>query len=50
VEEDFIVMGLANMVEVWRQYTLTQIVSTDESGDVWVFIGISVRWETFMTF
>jgi len=50
VEADFTVLGQANEVSGWKSYTHTATVNTGSSGEVWVAIGISVRWETEMTY
>jgi len=47
LEEDLQVLGPANQVAGWKLYSL----SVDASpGDAWVAFGISVRWETEMTY
>lgn len=50
VEEDFQVLGVANQVQGWKTYTLSQQVQTDSSGNFYVALGLSVRWETHMTY
>jgi hypothetical protein len=50
VEADFTVLGQANEVSEWKRYTHTATLNTGSSGEVWVAIGISVRWETEMTY
>jgi hypothetical protein len=50
VEADFTVLGQANEVSGWKRYTHTATVNTGSSGEVWVAAGISVRWETEMTY
>lgn len=50
VEADFTVLGQANEVSGWKRYTHTATVNTGASGKVWVAVGISVRWETEMTY
>jgi hypothetical protein len=49
-EEDLEVLGAANQVTGWKQYSFEATVITGSSGDVWVALGISVRWETLMTY
>ncbi|PVX27287.1 MAG: hypothetical protein CW716_03075 [Candidatus Bathyarchaeum sp.] len=49
-EADFAVLGQANEVSGWKRYTHTITLKTDSSGEVWVALGISVRWETEMTY
>ncbi|MGB9842576.1 MAG: hypothetical protein ACPLKZ_07695 [Candidatus Bathyarchaeales archaeon] len=50
VEEDFAVVGTANEAAGWKKYVYTSTLNTDSSGEVWVAFGISVRWETYMTY
>lgn len=50
VEEDFQVVGAANQAEGWKNYSFSSEVQTDSSGDIYVALGISVRWETHMTY
>ena len=50
VEDDFAVVGVANEVAGWKHYVYTADLNTDSSGEAWVAIGISVRWETYMTY
>jgi hypothetical protein len=50
VEADFTVLGQANEVSGWKRYTHTATVNTGASGEIWVAVGISVRWETEMTY
>lgn len=50
VEEDFTVVGTGNEVAGWKNYAFNPTVSTDSSGEVHVALGISVRWETPMTY
>ncbi|MGD9130160.1 MAG: hypothetical protein PVH73_01135 [Candidatus Bathyarchaeota archaeon] len=50
VEADFTVLGQANEASGWKRYTHTATVNTGSSGEAWVAVGISVRWETEMTY
>lgn len=50
VEADFTVLGQANEVSGWKRYTHTATLKTSSSGEVWVAVGISVLWETEMTY
>ncbi len=50
LEEDFVVLGPANEVAGWKRYTHEKTFYTDSSGKVWVALGITVRWETEMTY
>jgi hypothetical protein len=49
-EESFSVIGPANEVAGWKRYSLTAIIDTGSSEEIWVALGISVRWETFITY
>jgi hypothetical protein len=46
VEADFQVLGAANLVSGWRAYSLSNEIFTTNTGEVYVALGISVRWET----
>lgn len=50
VEDDFVVVGFANEAAGWKNYVYTVNLNTDSNGEVWVAVGISVRWETYMTY
>jgi len=50
VEEDFIILGSANEVAGWKRYTHERSLYTGSSDEVWVAVGITVRWETEMTY
>jgi hypothetical protein len=50
VEDDFAVVGSANEAAGWKNYVHTANFSTDSEGEAWVAVGISVRWETYMTY
>jgi hypothetical protein len=50
-EANFTVIGNnANEVAGWKRYTYTTTLHTGSSGEVWVAVGITVRWETEMTY
>lgn len=49
-EEDFTVIGNANEVKGWKRYDYTVKVNAGSSGEIWVALGISVRWETYMAY
>ena len=49
-EADFAVLGSANQLAGWKQYSYETQVDTDSSGTVWLGIGISVRWETSLAY
>jgi len=49
-ESDFEVLGVANQVAGWLQYRFETAVDTGSNGETWVALGISVRWETVMTY
>jgi hypothetical protein len=50
VEDDFAIVGLANEAAGWKNYAYTTNLTTDSNGEAWVAVGISVRWETSMTY
>ncbi len=50
VEADFTVLGQANEVAGWKRYSHTATMNTGSSEEVWVAVGITVRWETEMTY
>ncbi|HLE75212.1 MAG TPA: hypothetical protein VI864_04110 [Candidatus Bathyarchaeia archaeon] len=50
VEEDFVAVGSANEVAGWKNYVYEANVNTDSTSEAWVAVGISVRWETTMTY
>ena len=50
VEEDFQILGSANQAEGWKTYNLNQQLQTGNSGDIYVALGFSVRWETDLTY
>lgn len=49
-EADFEVIGNANEAAGWKAYSHTAILNTDSNGEIWVAVGITVRWETQMTY
>jgi hypothetical protein len=49
-EEYFSVIGSANEVTGWKRYSFTTDVDAGFSEEIWVALGISVRWETHMTY
>ena len=50
VEADLKVIGKANDVSGWKRYTYIATLETGSSGEVWIALGISVRWETEMSY
>jgi len=50
VEADFTVLGPANEVAGWKEYAIMANLYTGSSDRLWVAVGISVRWETHMTY
>jgi hypothetical protein len=50
VEDDFGILGPANEVAGWKKYTYAPTVHTGFEGEVWVAVGITVAWETEMTY
>jgi len=49
-EEDFYVLGPADEVAGWKNYVYAVSLENVSSVDFWVAVGISVRWETYMTY
>jgi len=49
-EEHLAVLGPANKVEGWLEYSYKANFRTDVKGRAWVAFGISVRWETEMIY
>lgn len=49
-ESDFNLEKQANLAEGWREYEYIFDVRSGASGLIWVATGISVRWETEMTY
>ena len=50
VEDDFHVLGAADQVAGWKAYSLSVETNTGSLGEVFVAFGISVRWETEMSY
>lgn len=49
-EADFYVIGAANEVAGWKRYEYSIVLDSSSSGELWVAVGISVRWETYLTY
>lgn len=49
-EGDFYVLGPADTAEGWKNYVYTAVLDASSSGKAWVAVGISVRWETYLTY
>ena len=50
VEDDFAIVGFANEAADWKNYAYTAKLNTDQNVEAWVAVGITVRWETYMTY
>lgn len=50
VEGDFHVLGSADEVAGWKKHTYTATIDVGAGGELWVAVGISVRWETYLTY
>jgi hypothetical protein len=50
VEDDFAIVGSANEAAGWKNYAYTAKLNTDQNVEAWVAVGITVRWETYMTY
>jgi hypothetical protein len=44
-EADFRILGVANQLSGWKAYSLSNEIATNQTGEVYVALGISVRWE-----
>ncbi|MGQ9719650.1 MAG: hypothetical protein ACUVWK_07445 [Nitrososphaerales archaeon] len=49
-EEDFQRLGAANQVSGWREYYYSKNLNTGSSNEVWIAFGITVLWETYMSY
>ncbi len=49
-EDNFTIVGFANEAAGWKNYAYTADFTTDSNGEGWVAVGITVRWETYMTY
>jgi len=49
-ESDFRVIDSANQVAGWKEYSLSKELNTGGTDEVFVALGISVRWETEMSY
>ena len=50
VEDDFATLGFANEAMSWKNYVYKANLNTDSNGEAWVAVGITARWETYMTY
>ena len=50
VEADFTILGQANQVAGWKRYTHETTLYAGSSEEVWIAVGITVSWETEMTY
>lgn len=49
-EADFQVIGTANQVSGWKTYIFSSLAKTGNTGEIYIALGISVRWEAKMTY
>jgi len=49
-EADFQVLGTANQVSGWKTYSFSSLAKTGNKGEIYIALGISVRWEAEMTY
>lgn len=49
-EDDFYVLGAANEVAGWKKYEYSAVLDPSQSGEGWIAVGISVRWEAYLTY
>jgi hypothetical protein len=47
-ESSFEKLGPANPIEGWNEFVLEK--KLDSNGEIWIAVGISVAWETWMTY
>lgn len=50
IEEDFQILGPANQVSGWKEYTYEANLNTGSSDEIWVAVGITVCWETYLSY
>jgi hypothetical protein len=50
VEDDFQILGPANQVLGWEEYIYEVNLNTSSSDEVWVAVGITVSWETYLSY
>ncbi|MCP8321594.1 MAG: hypothetical protein H3Z52_11750, partial [archaeon] len=50
VEDNFQSLGQANQVSGWKEYNYIASLNTSSSDEVWVAVGITVLWETYMNY
>ncbi len=50
IKDDFDIVGFAKEVAVWKNYAYTSDLTIGSNGEAWIGIGISVRWETYLTY
>jgi hypothetical protein len=48
--DDFAIVGFANEAAGWKNYVYTVNLNMDSNGEVGVAVGITVRWETYITY
>ncbi len=49
-EADFTRLGRANQVSGWKEYSHMTNLNTGPDGEIWVAVGITVLWETYMSY
>jgi len=50
VEADFTILGQANEAAGWKHFVHGTTLQTDSTGEAWVAVGITIRWETEITY
>ncbi|MCP8305125.1 MAG: hypothetical protein H3Z50_06660 [archaeon] len=50
VEADFTPLGKANQVSDWKEYSYVKNLNTGSNDEIWVALGITVLWETHMSY
>ena len=49
-EFDFQILGPANQVLGWKEYNHKVNLNTGSSDEIWIALGITVNWETYMSY
>jgi len=50
IEDDFQLREPANQVSGWKEYSHRASLNTGSSDEIWIALGITVNWETYMSY
>jgi len=50
IEDDFQLREPANQVSGWKEYSHKVNLNTGSNGEIWIALGITVNWETYMSY